>query len=241
LHKHYLLTIGISIGFPKKMSFPNKPAVLVVGEGLKELEFQKAVFSSAGLDVFIAEDVKEGFRLARRHMPDAIVSEFELPGLPGSELCRMIREDRHLRNTAFIFVGEAYMRNANVSDAFNAGADDYIPAHFDPQYLLAKIQWFLEKRSAKQNLSNYYEHVRNRHLRITSVVKETSVLIRELDDERRNDAPGEAPGQYKVGIDERLDLGLGMINAIADLVEEQTKALDNVWDRQPAIEHVQAA
>lgn len=205
-----------------------------MGENLKERELQSAAFSQADLVVVTAENVREGFYLARRERPDIVVSEFDLPAVSGLELCRMIREDRYLRTTPFVFVGESYMCNAKISDALTAGADDYIPVHFDPQYLLAKIKWLIDKRSTSQHLKDYYETVRTRHLRITSVVKATSVLMRKLDSEYRNDdVPNEEKPQFNGSIDERIDLGIGMIEAIADLVEEQTKVFDVVWENQP--------
>jgi DNA-binding response OmpR family regulator len=227
-------------------AIPKKSTVLLVGESLREQELQKATFSRARLSVLIADNVREAFCLARRHHPDVIVSEFDLPGISGLELCRMIREDIHLRAMPFIFVGESYLCNAKISEALTTGADDYIPSHFDPQYLLAKIKWLIDKGSTSRNLKDYYETVRTRHLRITSVVKETSVLMRELDSEYKNeDLSGDTGSEFQMGINERIDLGIGMIGAIADLVEEQTRAWDAVLDARPPLpaplEHIYAA
>jgi DNA-binding response OmpR family regulator len=219
-----------------------KSSILLVGESLKDQELQTAIFRDAGFNVQLAETVREAFYRARREQPDIMVSEFDLPGQSGLDLCRMVRDDKYLRSMPFVFVGESYLCNSKISDALTAGADDYIPAHFDPQYLLAKIKWLIEKNSVSQHMKDYYDTVRTRHLRITNVVKETSVLMRELDLEYKNDdVPSEPTSQFTVGIDERIDLGIGMIGAIADLVEEQTKALDVVWENRPVVERLSAA
>ena len=235
-----LVRTGLS--FPKNMlTSQNKPNILLVGSTLKNQELETSIFSRADLQVTMAETVREGFSLARRQTPEVIICEFDLPGESGLQLCHMIREDRYLRATPFVFVGESRLSNPKISEALAAGADDYIPAHFDPQYLLAKIKWLIDKKSANQHLNDYYEAVRTRHLRITSVVKETSVLMRELDHEYNSDeVPVETGSKFNVGIDERIDLGIGMIGAIADLVEEQTKALDAVWESRP-VEYNHAA
>ena len=231
----------MALVFPEMSTTQTKSTVLLVGESLKEQELQKATFSRADFLVMVADNMREAFCLARRHQPDVIVSEFDLPGISGLELCRMVREDIHLRSTSFIFVGESYLCNAKISEALTAGADDYIPAHFDTQYLLAKIKWLIDKGSSSKNLKDYFEMVRSRHLRITSVVKETSVLMRELDSEYKNDEVSSVKDvQFPMGINERIDLGIGMIGAIADLVEEQTKVWDAVLESRP-LEHIHAA
>jgi response regulator RpfG family c-di-GMP phosphodiesterase len=147
----------------------------------------------------------------------------------------MIRDDRYLRATPFILTGEIFDDRNTISEALEAGADDYLPAYFHAQYLVAKADWLIHRKYAHENMKEHYEVVRSRQSRIANVVKETSVLIRDLDLELKRGRLDMAETQEdRNNIDRRIGLGVGMIGAIADLLEEQVKAM-NVWEPVPSV------
>jgi len=205
----------------------NQLTILLVGENLRQRENNICAFRQAGYRVLTAVGIREGFRQSRREQPDMIVCETRPQDLSGLELCKMIRADRYLRTTPFIFVGDSYDDSESIMRALDAGADDYLPAYFDEQYLIAKAAWMIERKCLNHTMRAFFEMTRSRQLRITNVVKETSCLMKEFDLELKNDNSADSEDQpYDIGINKRVDWGIGMIGAIANLLEEQAKAMD---------------
>jgi DNA-binding response OmpR family regulator len=206
----------------------------LVGENSNDLNAGICALQEAGYTVFTADNGFEAFRLIRREYPDLILSKVMLSDLSGWELCKMVRADRYMRTTPFALLGDADEDIEDIKKGLDAGADDYLPAFFDSQYLVAKIEWLIEKRSSIQNLKEFVRTVHSRQIRITKVVKETSGLMKELDSELRSDYFVEAAKTpYELEIDKRVDLGIGMIGAIANLLEEENKAMSG-WENSPA-------
>ncbi len=210
--------------------YRNQLTVLLAGDNLSEHEIKIFTLRQAGYNVLTAGGGREGFRQTRRERPDLIISEIDLPEISGLEFCKMIRADRYLRATPFIFVGDTHDRLGNMAEALDAGADDYLPDYFDSQYLAAKIAWLIDKKYSVETLKENYLTARSRQLRITNIVRETSVLMRDLDSELKTGHFDDGrPLREEISIGQRIGLGIGMIGAIANLLEEQAEAMD-VWE-----------
>jgi CheY-like chemotaxis protein len=222
-------------------SYKNQLTVLLVGDNLADQEIKIFTLRRAGYNVVTACGGNEGFRQTRRKRPDLIICEMDLPGLTGVEFCKMVRADRYLRTTPFIFVGESDDSNIErMDEALAAGADDYLPEYFDSQYLAAKVAWLIDKKYSVQNIKEQYMTERSRQVRITNVLKETSVLMRDLDTELKTDGLRKKHrAAEEISIDQRIDLGIGLIGAIANLLEEQAEAM-NMWESTTSARSIRA-
>jgi CheY-like chemotaxis protein len=73
-------------------------AVLLIADDDADL---RAVFSALfirrGFTVLTAPDGDHALRLARQHRPDAVLTDFDMPGMDGLQLCRSLRDDPRLR------------------------------------------------------------------------------------------------------------------------------------------------
>lgn len=79
----------------------------------------------------------EGLMLLREERPDVVVTDLMLPGIPGEEIVRSIREaDGELP----IVVISARITAADKIMLLTAGADDYLTKPFDLDELLARVQ-----------------------------------------------------------------------------------------------------
>ena len=87
--------------------------------------------------VLEADDGEEGLRMARRHLPDLVLSDVMMPGLDGYGLCRALKADAE---TSFIPVVLLTAR-AGPQDRLTGleeQADDYLTKPFDVRELLAR-------------------------------------------------------------------------------------------------------
>ncbi|MET0754205.1 MAG: response regulator [Pyrinomonadaceae bacterium] len=208
-------------------SFQNQTKILLIGDNFGKLEGATSALLQAGYDVLPTIGGREGFRLARREKPDLIISEIDLPDISGLELCRMIRADRELCSIPFVFISETHQNGDVVNDVCRAGADDFLTEFSNPQQLAAKAAWFIERKNSEESLRNYYQILRDRQIQITGIIKNVSNLFTDLDFELKT-ASSEETGSKQ--LDKRIDLGMSMVSALANLLNEQIKAL-NIGER----------
>jgi DNA-binding response OmpR family regulator len=70
-----------------------KKKVLIIEDDETISEVLRMLFEKKGLKPRIVADGIEGFKEAKRMKPDLIVLDLMLPGQPGEEVCKAIRED----------------------------------------------------------------------------------------------------------------------------------------------------
>lgn len=93
---------------------------------------------SAGYDVLRATRGFDGVEIARREAPAVILLDLMLPDVSGMEVCRMLRREENLKNTAIVIVsarGEEIDRVVG----FELGADDYVVKPFSVRELMLRV------------------------------------------------------------------------------------------------------
>jgi DNA-binding response OmpR family regulator len=201
--------------------------ILLIGTepaGVKNLALR---LRQVGYSVLTASDGREGFRLTRLESPDLIISETDLPGLSAAEFCRMIREDRELWATPLMILSET---NREAIEVLRAGADDCLTLTSDTQLLTAKIEWLIERKTSENRLFQYYKILRRRQAHITRIIKGTAELFTVSEIEHKTAAPEETYSrEFEKNINQKIELGMNMVGALANLLEEQVNAIET-WE-----------
>jgi DNA-binding response OmpR family regulator len=96
-----------------------------------------AQFRAAGYRTILAFDGTQTVAAVDAHAPDAIVLDLMMPKLSGFDVLTHIRDSPGPRPR--IVVLSARGREADVSRAFELGADDYMTKPFNPQELAARL------------------------------------------------------------------------------------------------------
>src|SRR4051795_2127593 len=77
--------------------------------------------------------------LARREQPDLVFLDWTMPGLPGVDVCRALRDDpRHDGMRIVMLTARSQADDRRTARAM--GADDYITKPFSPIQLLEKVR-----------------------------------------------------------------------------------------------------
>jgi len=101
-------------------------------KGLSELEY----------DVQVAYDGNIGLRLFESDKFDLVITDINLPGVNGYDVCRIIRSrNQHIP----IIMLTALSATDDKVEGFDAGADDYLVKPFEFKELLARIRALLKR------------------------------------------------------------------------------------------------
>lgn len=119
--------------------------ILVADDDLEILGLVSRHLERSDAQVLQASDGDEALKLARRERPDVIVLDVMMPGMSGWEVCRAVREDDHLKDTAVLMLtGIGERLNEMTSPLY--GADDFLDKPFQLEDLDRKIAALRAKR-----------------------------------------------------------------------------------------------
>lgn len=100
-------------------------------------------FETAGYSVVVCNDGPSGLQSFQSLDAKAVVLDLCLPGLPGKEVCRGLREQSR---SVPIIVLSALSEVSEKVLLLELGADDYVTKPFSPRELLARVQAHIHRR-----------------------------------------------------------------------------------------------
>jgi two-component system phosphate regulon response regulator PhoB len=118
--------------------------ILVVEDENDILEVLEFNLRQAGYDVLTAARGREGLRIAREQRPDLVLLDLMLPDVPGTDICRQLKEDNATRRIPVVMVTA---RNEEIDRVvgFELGADDYITKPFSVRELVLRVRAILRR------------------------------------------------------------------------------------------------
>ena len=113
--------------------------ILVVEDDFALADNLQALFRAKGYEVHFAPDGTAAVEAARKLLPDVVLLDVLIPKLGGFDVCRVLRSEERTKGIKIIMV-TGLGRVADVDQAFEAGASDYLVKPFDTDRLLKKIE-----------------------------------------------------------------------------------------------------
>lgn len=125
----------------------SKKKILIVEDDESVRTMLSTRMEKLGFEVARAEDGFEGLDEARRLRPDLIILDLRLPGRPGEEICKAIREDadgEFSRTPILMLTGKASDVDRVIGMVI--GANAYVPKPYRLPKLLKEIDRCLNHR-----------------------------------------------------------------------------------------------
>lgn len=97
----------------------------------------------AGYDVLIAENGLDGVDLARKHTPDLILTDINLPDLTGQEIASTLRYDDRFKGTPIVALTAQGLGGKDWEMAFAAGVNGYITKPINVESLPGQVEYYL--------------------------------------------------------------------------------------------------
>ncbi|MFT5223650.1 MAG: EAL domain-containing protein (putative c-di-GMP-specific phosphodiesterase class I), partial [Glaciecola sp.] len=112
--------------------------VLVVDDTADVRELAIMALVAVGFEVHEAADGASALAAAKSLVPDCVVLDLVMPGMDGLQVCRALRADPITADCTIVLL-TAVNEAADKSEAFAAGADDYIVKPFSPRDLAGRV------------------------------------------------------------------------------------------------------
>ena len=118
--------------------------VLVVDDEPDIVEIVQYNLEKTGYTVLTAVDGPTALQHAREHAPALIILDLLLPGLEGTDVCRILKQDERTRSIPILMLtakGEEIDRVVGLE----LGADDYVVKPFSPRELVLRVKAILRR------------------------------------------------------------------------------------------------
>ena len=117
----------------------DKPLILVVDDESHILHVVTLKMTNAGYEIITAEDGEEGFEVATEHLPDLIITDYQMPFMTGLELCVKLKEQE--ATSAIPAIMLTARGSALASDDLNkTNISSVISKPFSPREILLCVQ-----------------------------------------------------------------------------------------------------
>jgi len=122
-----------------------KGNILIVEDDPQTVKLIKFILEKEDYSTISAKDGEEGLQMARERKPDLIVLDLMLPGMDGYRVCEILKANPKTKEIPIIVL-TALDTGADFEKALEKKADWYITKPFEPQHLLKRVSYLIEKR-----------------------------------------------------------------------------------------------
>lgn len=133
-----------------------KNKILVVDDEQDLVKLIRYHLEKDGYKVITAFDGEDALFLARREKPELIILDLMLPGMDGFEVCRKLKTNQELANSAIVML-TAKGEEDDITIGLRLGADDYVTKPFSPKELIARVEAVLRRTRTPSGVTNYIE------------------------------------------------------------------------------------
>ncbi len=113
--------------------------VLIADDDPAALRLTTRIAAMAGYHVLQAQNGHEALDRILSDHPDMLITDWDMPGLSGVQLCRELRQ-RGLPFYVYVLLVTAKSRSEELVEGLEAGADDFITKPIDPAGLIARLR-----------------------------------------------------------------------------------------------------
>jgi signal transduction histidine kinase/ligand-binding sensor domain-containing protein/DNA-binding response OmpR family regulator len=134
---------------PLEAVVSEKKSILLIDDDEQILQYLSGLFRNT-YQVLLAANGEDGMDLARKHLPDLVISDIQMQGMSGIDLCQKIKEDAALQHIPVILLTASTAAGVRLKGV-EGGADDYITKPFDKDILVARVASLLKARTVLQH------------------------------------------------------------------------------------------
>ena len=138
-----------------------KPKILIVDDKPENLKALRKVLKD--LDIVLVEAISGNDALKATLRNDFVLAllDIQMPGMDGYELAGILREEEKTAHLPFIFISAVYTDNLNVFKGYENGAFSFITKPFQPEVLINKVKFFVDKHQQDVALFELNEELKN--------------------------------------------------------------------------------
>ncbi len=161
----------------QKSKYSIKSDILLVVEDSDDMRSYIASIFRDKYQIVEAKNGKEGIELARKLIPNIIISDVMMPEVNGIEMCNVLKKDKHTNHIPIILLS-ALTDEKTLLEGLENNADDYVTKPFVIKLLKSKVDNLIKIR--KTLTEKYREEVVIKPLNLL-IKNDTSSFVKILE------------------------------------------------------------
>ncbi|MFC1493215.1 response regulator [candidate division KSB1 bacterium] len=207
----------------------NMPLILAVDDKEDNLFVIRQLIEDqfTGCEVITEKDPEKALILASEAIPDAILSDVQMPGVDGIEFCRRLKSNRKTAHIPVILI-TAFKTTPEIRVmGLDAGADDFLSKPIDNAELIAKIKVMLRIKAAEDKLRDLNLNLENTVLERTGELQESNTRLRKEIKKRKETQKyqSESEQKYRTLFEQSMD-AIYVTSVEGDIIDFNKAALD---------------
>lgn len=118
--------------------------ILVIEDNALNLKLVQSLLKINGCRVMAAADAESGIAMARKHPPDLVLMDLQLPGMDGLSATRVLKQDPSLGPIPVVAL-TSYAMQGDREKALAAGCSGYITKPIDTRSFMDNLKPHLDE------------------------------------------------------------------------------------------------
>ncbi|TGK24624.1 hybrid sensor histidine kinase/response regulator [Leptospira yasudae] len=209
----------------------SRPKILIVDDKPENLVALETVLKDLDVDLIKAFSGNDALKETLHHEFALALLDIQMPEMDGYELASILREESKTARLPFIFISAVYTDNFNVFKGYEKGAFSFITKPFQPEMLINKVKFFVDKHVQEIELHELNESLRKKNLELEYSNRELDAFCYSVSHDLK--APLRAISGYtnilKEDYREKLDgEGEKILDVVIDNSVKMSKLIDSL-------------
>lgn len=180
-------------------------------------------------NVLLAENGEIGLEMARKHLPDFILTDVTMPVMDGITMVQHIKQDRNIAHIPIVILSAKASMEDHLT-AFKEGVDGYLTKPFSATYLKGRIETIINKRHIMQQEMLQHIDISGTHASETpKPVEPISAAAQETSQQEQT--PSETVQPVKMTAEENIQEHVKFTAEEREEIEKQEKEKDVTIDK----------
>lgn len=158
------------------------PLLLLIEDNEDVLNYLTDILNES-YKILAAPDGKKGVMMARKHIPDLVISDVMMPKMDGFRVADILKQDEKTSHIPLILLTAKASREDKIK-GLKTYADDYVTKPFRPEELLLRIKNLINIR--KQLKKKYYQKIEIKPEALSTESIEEEFLLRVVNNIKKN-------------------------------------------------------
>jgi len=125
--------------------------ILIIDDDAGLTDIFKATLESAAYQVILAETGQKGFDRAKLELPNAILLDFLLPDMNGTDVLQKLKADEATKNIPVVVLSNFGQEDKIKQTLYNGATDFWLKYQVGPEDLVAKVKTLLSQSATPPN------------------------------------------------------------------------------------------
>lgn len=161
------------------LAVEKKASIVIADDSRSFLRIFEAMLTSWGYQVYAAQSGHEAATLIEAHQPDFVLTDWDMPGMSGIELCEHVRAQR-FESYIYIIMITGYASRDDLLHSLKVGADDFLTKPLNPSELKVRLQTAVRISALHKVLQEKHGELNRVYQSLRRDMREVSRIQRSL-------------------------------------------------------------